>query len=126
VDVFPPHQQDQIRVQVAESLLCVVAQTLIPALDGTGRLAAVEVMVGTPAVRNLIRENKVHQLPSVIQTGARDGMQSLDQHLKTLVKQRRISSAEAVKHATEREAFLQGHGGQAAGLEPIGVMGRRP
>ena len=126
VDVFPPHQQDQIRVQLAESLLCVVAQTLIPTLDGNGRVAAVEVMVATPAVRNMIRENKVHQLPSVIQTGAKDGMQSLDQHLKTLVKQRRISPEEAVNHATEREAFTQNRGGAAAPAEPSGFLSRRP
>jgi len=107
VDVFPPHQQEQIRVQLADALLGVVAQTLIPALDGKGRVAAVEVMVATPAIRNMVRENKVHQLPSAIQTGARDGMQSLDQHLKTLVKLRRISQEEALKRAVEREAFLQ-------------------
>jgi twitching motility protein PilT len=125
VDVFPPHQQEQIRVQVAESLLCVVAQTLIPTLDGAGRVAAVEVMIGTPAVRNMIRENKVHQLPSVIQTGAKDGMQSLDQHLKTLVKQRRISAEEAVNHATERDAFTQNRGGPVAPAEPTGFLSRR-
>ncbi len=125
VDVFPPHQQEQIRVQVAESLLCVVAQTLIPTLDGSGRVAAVEIMIGTPAVRNMIRENKVHQLPSVIQTGAKDGMQSLDQHLKTLVKQRRISAEEAVTHATERDAFTQNRGGPVAPAEPTGFLSRR-
>jgi twitching motility protein PilT len=107
VDVFPPHQQEQVRVQLAEALLGVIAQTLIPTLDGKGRVAALEIMVATPAVRNMIRENKVHQLPSAIQTGARDGMQSLDQHLKTLAKLRRISQDEALKRALEREAFLQ-------------------
>jgi twitching motility protein PilT len=113
VDVFPPHQQDQIRVQLAEALLCVVAQTLIPTLDGGGRVAAVEVMTATPAIRNMIRENKVHQLPSAIQTGAKDGMQSLDQHLKTLVKMRRITQEEALKRASERDAFLQDKGAAA-------------
>lgn len=107
VDVFPPHQQEQIRVQLAEALIGIIAQTLIPTLDGKGRVAALEVMVATPAVRNMIRENKVHQLPSAIQTGARDGMQSLDQHLKTLVKIRRISQDEAFKRALERDAFVQ-------------------
>jgi twitching motility protein PilT len=107
VDVFPPHQQEQVRVQLAEALLGVIAQTLIPTLDGRGRVAAIEVMVATAAVRNMVRENKIHQLPSAIQTGARDGMQSLDQHLKTLVKMRRISQDEAVKRAVEREAFVQ-------------------
>jgi twitching motility protein PilT len=107
VDVFPPHQQEQIRVQLAESLLAVIAQTLIPTADGKGRVAALEVMVATPAIRNMVRENKIHQLPSAIQTGARDGMQSLDQHLKTLVKLRRINQEEALKRAEERDAFTQ-------------------
>lgn len=107
VDVFPPHHQEQVRVQLADSLLGVVAQTLIPTLDGRGRVAALEIMVATPAIRNMVRENKVHQLPSAIQTGARDGMQSLDQHLKTLVKLRRISREEAVNRAVERDAFMQ-------------------
>ncbi|MDR7555309.1 MAG: type IV pilus twitching motility protein PilT [Armatimonadota bacterium] len=126
VDVFPTHQQEQIRTQLAESLLGVIAQTLIPTLDGQGRVAALEIMVATPAVRNMIRENKVHQLPSAIQTGAREGMQSLDQHLKTLVKQRRISPEEAVKRATEREAFgPQRPAASAPPAEPMGFLSRR-
>jgi len=124
VDVFPPHQQDQVRAQLAEALLAVVAQTLIPALEGVGRVAAVEVMVATPAVRNLIRENKVHQLPSAIQTGAKDGMQSLDQHLKTLVKQRRISREEALKRALEPDAVLQDRAGPPGPLEHSGYVSR--
>ena len=106
VDVFPPHQQEQVRAQLAEALLGVVAQTLVPALDGSGRVAALEVMVATPAIRNLIRENKTHQMLSAIQTGAREGMQSLDQALKALVKQRRIHPDEALKRAVDRDAFL--------------------
>ncbi|MDR7537036.1 MAG: type IV pilus twitching motility protein PilT [Armatimonadota bacterium] len=126
VDVFPTHQQEQIRTQLAESLLGVLAQTLIPTLDGQGRVAAVEIMVATPAVRNMIRENKVHQLPSAIQTGAREGMQSLDQHLKTLVKQRRISPEAAVKRATEREAFGQEKSASTPPpVEPMGFISRR-
>ncbi len=113
VDVFPPHQQEQIRVQLADALLGVVAQTLVPTLDGQGRVAALEVMVATPAIRNLIRENKIHQIPTAIQTGAREGMQSLDQSLKTLVKTQRISQEEALKRATEKRAFVpEGPGGQ--------------
>ncbi len=126
VDVFPPHQQDQVRTQLADALLAVVAQTLIPSLDGKGRVAAVEIMVATPAVRNLVRENKLHQLQSAIQTGAKDGMQSLDQHLKTLVKLRRIDHEEALKRATEREAFLVDRGaGQPAPVQ-AGFESRRP
>jgi twitching motility protein PilT len=107
VDVFPPHQQEQIRVQVADALLGVVAQTLVPTIDGKARAAAMEIMVATPAIRNLIRENKVHQIPSAIQTGAREGMQSLDQSLKALVKTQKISNEEAMKRAVEKQAFLQ-------------------
>ncbi|MDR7486054.1 MAG: type IV pilus twitching motility protein PilT [Armatimonadota bacterium] len=125
VDVFPPHQQEQIRVQLADALLGVVAQTLVPTADATGRVAALEIMVATPAVRNMIRENKVHQLPSAIQTGARDGMQSLDQHLKTLVKLRRISPEDAVKRAVEREAFLHERAGPRAPAEVSGFVSRR-
>ncbi len=125
VDVFPPHQQEQIRVQFAEALLGVVAQTLIPTVDGKGRVAAVEIMVATPAIRNMIRENRVHQLPSAIQTGARDGMQSLDQHLKALVKTRHIAPEEALKRAVEREAFLQERGAHAPSGEMSGFVGRR-
>jgi len=124
VDAFPAHQQDQIRAQLADALLGVVAQTLIPTPDAQGRVAAVEVMVATPAVRNMIRENKTHQLPSAIQTGARDGMQSLDQHLKTLVKLRKIEQEEAVKRAEHPDAFLQERSAPA-GMEMLGPAPRR-
>jgi twitching motility protein PilT len=106
VDVFPPHQQEQIRIQLADALLGVVAQTLVPSIQ-RGRVAAMELMVATPAIRNLIRENKVHQILSSIQTGAREGMQSLDQSLKALVKTQKISNDEALKRATEKQAFAQ-------------------
>ena len=108
VDVFPPHQQEQIRVQLSDALLGVVSQTLIPVVEGTGRVAAYEIMISTAAIRNLIRENKVHQMPSVIQTASREGMQSLDQCLKNLVKTRRISQEEALSRANEKQAFMQG------------------
>jgi twitching motility protein PilT len=126
VDVFPPHQQEQIRVQLADALLGVVAQTLIPTLDGQGRVAAVEVMVATPAVRNMVRENKIHQLPSAIQTGAKEGMQSLDQHLKSLVKMHRISPDEALKRAVDKHAFLHERSGPApSSSELSGFVSRR-
>ncbi len=114
VDVFPPHQQEQIRVQLAESLLGVVAETLVTALNGGGRVAAMEIMVSTAAIRNIIRENKIHQLPSAIQTGARDGMQSFDQSLKVLVKNKKISPDEALKVAVEKQSFAE----DAAGGRP--------
>ncbi|MGQ0569919.1 MAG: type IV pilus twitching motility protein PilT [Armatimonadota bacterium] len=125
VDVFPPYQQEQIRVQLADALLGIVAQTLIPTPDGKARVAGLEIMVTTPAIRNMIRENKVHQLPSAIQTGAKDGMQTLDQHLKTLVKLRRISQEEALKRAVERDAFVQDRGGTPSPAEFSGFT-RRP
>ena len=125
VDVFPPHQQEQIRVQLADALLGIIAQTLIPTLDNKGRVAAQEIMIATPAVRNMVRENKTFQLPSAIQTGAKEGMQSLDQHLKSLVKLRRISQEEAVKRAVEREAFMQDKPGSVGEGEFTGFSSRR-
>ncbi len=105
IDVFPSHQQEQVRVQLAESLVGVVAQLLLPTADGVGRVPAVEVMVATPAVRNLIRENKVHQIPSAIQTGLKDGMQSLDQSLRHLLKTGRITAEVAYRWAVDKHAF---------------------
>lgn len=84
IDVFPSHQQDQIRIQLAATLVAVVSQTLLQRLDGKGRICAFEVMIATPAIRNLIRENKTYQITSEIQTGAKYGMKALDDHLKEL------------------------------------------
>ncbi len=85
IDVFPSHQQSQVRVQLASTLVAVVSQTLLPRIDGKGgRVCAFEVMIATPAIRNLIREGKTYQVVSEIQTGARYGMKSLDDHLKEL------------------------------------------
>jgi twitching motility protein PilT len=106
IDVFPADQQEQVRVQLAESLVAVISQTLLPTSDGTGRVVACEVMVATPAVRNLIREGKVHQIPSAIQTGAKDGMQSLDQSLRHLLKTRRITAEVAYRWATDKESVV--------------------
>jgi twitching motility protein PilT len=91
IDVFPPHQQQQVRQQLAMSLQGVVCQTLCRTVDGHSRIAATEVLVVTPAVRNLIREGKTHQIYSVMQAGAQHGMHTLDQHLAELVRTRRIS-----------------------------------
>jgi len=96
IDVFPPHQQSQIRLQVADVLIGVLAQQLIPLFDHKGRVAAVEVMVGTPAVKNLIRESKTHQLPTLIQTGAKYGMKTMDMALKELYNRQKISREEFV------------------------------
>lgn len=84
IDVFPSHQQDQIRIQLAATIVAVVSQTLLQRLDGAGRVCAFEIMIATPAIRNLIRENKTYQITSEIQTGAKYGMKALDDHLKEL------------------------------------------
>lgn len=85
IDVFPPHQQPQIRSQLSNILMSIVSQRLIPQIGG-GRIAAAEIMIATPAVRNIIREGKTHQLEAVIQTGAEHGMQSMDKTLVSLVQ----------------------------------------
>ncbi len=87
IDAFPPHQQQQIRQQLAGSLVGVVAQTLAPRVDRPGRVALLEVLVATPAVRNLIREGKTHQLPAAIETGARFGMRSFEVSRQELARQ---------------------------------------
>ena len=91
IDVFPPEQQAQIRVQLSVTLQGVITQQLIPTADGAGRCVACEVLVPTAAVRNLIREGKIHQIPSIIQTGSAQGMQSMDSALAALVRAGRIT-----------------------------------
>ncbi|MDR5695474.1 MAG: type IV pilus twitching motility protein PilT [Armatimonadota bacterium] len=108
IDVFPPHQQEQVRVQLSETILGVCAQTLIPRADGFGRVVAVEMMVATPAIRNLIREAKTYQIPSIIQTSTKDGMQSLDQSLRNLLRAGLITLEEAIKRAVDKQAFMTG------------------
>jgi twitching motility protein PilT len=99
IDVFPAHQQQQIRVQLATSLQGVVTQQLVPLVGGQGRTVATEVMVATPAVRNLIREGKVHQIYSAMQSGGRFGMRSMDQSLAELVRAGRITFDVAIERA---------------------------
>lgn len=86
IDVFPPHQQKQVRVQLADCLQAVISQLLLPRASGQGRVLATEVMVGTPGIRNLIREGEIAQIPSLIQMGAQYGMHTLDRSLKELYK----------------------------------------
>ncbi len=102
VDVFPPHQQPQIRSQLANILMAICSQRLIPAIGG-GRIAAAEILVATPAVRNIIREGKSHQLEAVIQTGAEHGMQSMDKTLVSLIHNGTISYDEARNYAVDLE-----------------------
>jgi twitching motility protein PilT len=95
VDVFPATEKEMVRSMLSESLQAVISQTLLKTKDGSGRVAAHEIMIGTPAIRNLIRESKVAQMYSSIQTGSNVGMQTLDQNLSELVKRNIISSAAA-------------------------------
>ncbi|TBL80488.1 type IV pilus twitching motility protein PilT [Paenibacillus thalictri] len=106
IDVFPPEAQQQIRVQLASVLLGVMAQRLLPTVDGNGRVAAIEVMVNTPAVANLIRSEKVHQVRSAMQTGKAQGMQTMEMSLRELLQQRKIT-VEAAKEALFGFADLQ-------------------
>src|SRR5438309_4461835 len=105
IDVFPAHQQQQIRVQLATSLQGVVTQQLVPLSGGQGRTVAAEVLVATPAVRNLIREGKVHQIYSAMQAGARFGMRSMDQSLAELVRAGRITFDVAIERAANADAL---------------------
>lgn len=100
IDVFPPHQQAQIRSQLSNILAAICSQRLIPAIGG-GRIAAAEILIATPAVRNIIREGKTHQLEAVIQTGAEFGMQSMDKTLAGLVHTGTISYDEARNYAVD-------------------------
>ncbi len=103
IDVFPSHQQQQIRVQLAASLQGVVTQQLIPTADGAGRAVAAEVLVATPAIRNLIREAKVHQIYSMMQAGAKHGMVSMDQSLAMLVRQGRVTMDTAIEFCANED-----------------------
>ena len=102
IDVFPPHQQPQIRSQLSNILMAICSQRLIPSIGG-GRVAAAEILVGTPAVRNIIREGKSHQLDAVIQTGAEFGMQSMDKTLVNLIHSGTITYEEARTYAVDIE-----------------------
>jgi len=105
IDVFPGSEKDMVRAMLSESLMAVISQTLCKNRDGTGRIAAHEIMLGTPAIRNLIREAKVAQMYSVIQTGQGQGMQTLDQNLADLVRRGQITPAEARAKARSPENF---------------------
>ena len=106
VDVFPAAEKDMVRSMLSESLRAVISQTLCKTKDEQGRVAAHEIMIGTPAIRNLIRENKVAQMYSSIQTGQNIGMQTLDQNLQDLVRRNIISAAEARGKAANKESIM--------------------
>ena len=107
IDVFPPHQQSQIRMQLSLNLLCVVSQNLLKRADGKGRVAAYEILIATPSVRNLIREAKTHQISSILQTSQQQGMISFDAHLAKLVKIRTVTKEEALPKALHADAFMK-------------------
>jgi twitching motility protein PilT len=116
IDVFPPEQQGQIRSMLSESLEGVITQKLLPSKDGKGRVAALEILIAVPAIRNLIRENKTPQIVTAIQTGAQHGMQSLDQALRDLVMQGKLAREEAIRHGSGTTSFEAPPG--AAAVKP--------
>ena len=107
IDVFPPSQQQQVRVQLAGALQGVVCQQLVRTADGQGRVAATEVLVATPAVRNLIREGKTHQVYSALQSGAKHGMSTMDSSLAEHVRRGRVSYDVALESCHHVEDFTR-------------------
>jgi twitching motility protein PilT len=105
VDVFPAAEKDMVRSMLSESIRAIISQTLLKTKDGSGRVAAHEIMIGTPAIRNLIRENKIAQMYSAIQTGQSVGMQTLDQNLQQLVQRNMVTRDEARGKAANKDLF---------------------
>jgi len=107
IDVFPPHQQQQVRIQLASVIEAVISQQILPKADGTGRVAAFEIMVANTAIRNLIREGKSHQIQTVIQTGAQQGMVTMDSSLLDLYRKRIIDLPSLKKYAVDIDAVMK-------------------
>lgn len=107
IDVFPPHQQQQIRIQLASVLEAVISQQILPKADETGRVAAFEIMIANNAIRNLIREGKTHQMQTVIQTGSNIGMQTMDASLIELYKKRIIDQPTLKKYAVDFDMVMK-------------------
>jgi len=105
IDVFPADQQSQIRIMLAETLKGVIAQQLLIRVEGQGRVLAVEILVGTAALANMIREGKTYQIPSLIQTGRRDSMQTMDQAILELLRRKQITPQEAYRKAIDKETY---------------------
>lgn len=103
IDVFPPHQQQQIRTQLASVLQSIISQQLIERIDGNGRVAALEIMSNTPGIQNLIREGKSHQIESAIQTGSKYGMKTMDMALADLYRSMEISKEKALDYCVDEE-----------------------
>ena len=106
IDVFPANQQEKVRTTLSESLKAVVAQTLFKRVDVRGRIAALEILICTYAVGNLIREGKTYQLPSVMQTGKQYGMQLLDDAIMNLLQKRMVSAQEAYTKCIDKKKFV--------------------
>jgi twitching motility protein PilT len=111
IDIFPPHQQQQVRIQLSSVLEGIIYQLLVPGAHGGGRVPAFEIMLTTPAIRNLVRENKTHQMMTAMQTGARDGMVTLNQCLSDLFLRGVITKEEALAHSIELEELKELIGG---------------
>jgi twitching motility protein PilT len=103
IDAFPPEHQRQVRLQLTQVLEAVLSQTLLPRIEGKGRVAAFEILIATAAVRNLIRNSKTHELTSAIQLGANEGMRTLNQSLATLVKNNKVTIEEALSKSSNTE-----------------------
>lgn len=106
IDVFPPHSQNQIRTQLASVLRGVVTQNLVPLASGEGRVAATEIMIGTDAIANLIRTDKVHQIDSTMQTGVKDGMHTLNMNLRELIQKGTITQEMAIKRSNNPKGLM--------------------
>jgi len=107
VDAFPTNQQEQIRTQLSTSIVAVISQILLPRKDGPGRIAAFELMIATPSIRSLIRDNKTFRITSDIQTGGKWGMQTLDSHLIDLWRSGKIAYEDLVTKAQDTEEVMQ-------------------
>jgi twitching motility protein PilT len=107
VDVFPPYQQQQVKIQLSAVLQGIVSQQLLPREDGKGRVAALEIMVTTPAIQNLIREGKTHQIESSVQTGSKYGMKTMDMSINELYKKKVISSEVATTYSVDKEMLTR-------------------
>ena len=118
IDVFPPHQQQQVRMQLSIALQGIVTQQLLPTADGSGRVVTCEVLVPTPAIRNLIREGKTHQIYSALQTSGSVGMQTMDSHLAQLVRMGKISPAMAEQRASIPEELKRLLGSGSGTVQP--------
>ena len=107
VDVFPPYQQQQIKVQLAAVMQGIISQQLIPKINEKGRVAALEIMISTPAIQNLIREGKTHQLQSCVQTGGKYGMKTMDMSISDLYKRSVISKDDAITYSVDNEMMVR-------------------